>query len=84
MYVWYGTNKYNFEKLENPPAFEPTLCVTCKKRINLGTDAYSVFGDDYSCEECTDRIMAEEPPPDDSGPLQPLNRGKSPKRGPHR
>src|SRR3989344_5424360 len=24
MYVWYGMNEYNFEKLSNPPAFEPT------------------------------------------------------------
>ena len=25
MYVYYGTNEYNFEKLPDPPAFEPTL-----------------------------------------------------------
>lgn len=24
IYVWYGTNEYNFEKLENPPAYEST------------------------------------------------------------
>src|SRR3990172_1895602 len=24
IYVWYGTNEYNFEKLKNPPSFEPT------------------------------------------------------------
>jgi len=26
MYVYYGTNEYNFEKLENPPDYEPTKC----------------------------------------------------------
>jgi len=25
MYVWYGTNDYNFVVLENPPHYEPTL-----------------------------------------------------------
>jgi hypothetical protein len=26
VYLWYGTNEYNFEKLPNPPAYEPTKC----------------------------------------------------------
>jgi recombinational DNA repair protein (RecF pathway) len=52
MYVWYGTNEYNFEKLENPPSFEPTHCARCGKRINLGEDGYSIYGDRYTCEEC--------------------------------
>ncbi len=25
MYVYYGTNEYNFEVLENPPEYEPTF-----------------------------------------------------------
>lgn len=52
MYVWYGTNEYNFEKLENPPAYEPTKCSRCGIIINLGTDGYSTLGDQYWCEEC--------------------------------
>jgi len=42
MYVYYGTNEYNFEKLVNPPKFKPTYCTTCNKVISLGEDEYSV------------------------------------------
>jgi hypothetical protein len=28
MYVWYGTNEYNFEKLRNPPKFKPRSAPT--------------------------------------------------------
>ena len=52
MYVWYGTNEYNFEKLKNPPAFEPTHCAKCGKVINLGNDGFSIKGQEYYCEEC--------------------------------
>lgn len=52
MYVWYGTNKYNFEKLENPPAYEPTRCSRCNEVIVLGEDAYSQRGNEYFCENC--------------------------------
>lgn len=54
LYVWYGTNEYNFEKLPNPPAYEPTRCAECKKIINLGEDEYLIKGDDYFCEDCMD------------------------------
>jgi hypothetical protein len=65
IYVWYGTNEYNFEKLENPPAFEPTYCAECGKVINLGTDGYTRHPNgSYSCEICGDkeirRILAAE------------------------
>jgi hypothetical protein len=60
MYVWYGTNEYNFEKLENPPSYKPTKCSRCGIIIKLGTDGYSVFGDQYWCEECGDIRMEEE------------------------
>lgn len=52
IYVWYGTNEYNFEKLANPPKYEPTRCTKCGKIINLGEDGYSVFKGKYSCENC--------------------------------
>jgi hypothetical protein len=52
MYVWYGTNEYNFEKLENPPAFEPTKCSHCDDVINLGTDRYNHFSNLYICMKC--------------------------------
>ncbi len=41
MYVWYGTNKWNFEKLENPPSYEPTHCAGCGRVIVLSKDGYS-------------------------------------------
>ena len=53
MYVWYGTNEYNFEKLENPPSYEPTRCTRCNKVIVLGEEGYSTKGDEYMCEKCT-------------------------------
>jgi len=53
MYVWYGTNEYNFEKLENPPSYEPTRCNRCKKVIVLAEEGYSTKGDEYMCEKCT-------------------------------
>ncbi len=54
MYVWYGTNEYNFEKLENPPHFEPTRCDRCGVVIKLGTDGHSVGPRGTLCERCTD------------------------------
>jgi predicted nucleic-acid-binding Zn-ribbon protein len=52
IYVWYGTNEYNFEKLENPPHYEPTLCDRCGVVIKLGTDGYSVGPKGTICERC--------------------------------
>lgn len=54
MYVHYGTNEYNFEKLENPPDYEPTRCAKCNSIIRLGEEAYSMKGGKYFCTECTD------------------------------
>lgn len=59
MYVYYGTNDYNFEKLADPPTFQPTLCVKCKKVIKLGEDGYSMTRDGYHCEPCADRLIAQ-------------------------
>jgi DNA-directed RNA polymerase subunit RPC12/RpoP len=58
MYVWYGTNGYNFEKLANPPTYKPTKCAKCKKVIRLGEDGYSITGKEYLCEECSNRELA--------------------------
>src|SRR3989344_1512922 len=52
---WYGTNEFNFEKHPNPPSFEPTLCVNCRQRIDLGNDGYSMFGREHACERCMAR-----------------------------
>ncbi len=53
-YVYHGTNEYNFQKLANPPAFQPTLCGQCGKRINLGEGGYSHDGGKYICMDCVD------------------------------
>jgi len=52
IYVYYGTNEYNFEKLTNPPTFEPTHCTRCKRIIDLGEESYTIDGDDFLCDEC--------------------------------
>lgn len=51
--VWYGTNEFNFEKLPNPPEFEPTHCRKCNRVIKLGEDGYSVRGKEYLCANCS-------------------------------
>jgi hypothetical protein len=52
IYVYYGTNEYNFEKLENPPDYEPTRCSKCNTIINLSEDTYSMKGGGYFCTKC--------------------------------
>jgi len=52
MYVWYGTNEYNFEKLENPPKFKPTYCSKCGQRIILPDGGFSNLCGVYRCENC--------------------------------
>ncbi|GBE06235.1 hypothetical protein BMS3Abin10_01880 [bacterium BMS3Abin10] len=54
MYVYYGTNEYNFEKLENPPEYEPTRCSKCNSIIVLSEGGYSSKGDEYLCYECSE------------------------------
>ncbi len=53
MYVWHGTNEYNFVKLENPPSYEPTRCAKCNRVIKLGDDGYSIKGEEYFCMRCS-------------------------------
>jgi hypothetical protein len=53
IYVWYGTNEYNFEVLANPPHYEPTLCDRCGVVIKLGTDGHSIGPRGTLCERCT-------------------------------
>ena len=52
MYVWYGTNEFNFEKLANPPKYKPTKCAKCRTIINLGEDGYCQVQGQYLCEKC--------------------------------
>lgn len=62
MYVWFGTNEYNFEKLDNPPSFRPTFCAGCHRRISLVNDGYVMSGGKYWCEPCGFRPAARRSP----------------------
>ncbi len=53
MYVEYGTNEYNFEKLPDPPDYEPTKCAKCGAVIVLSEGGFSMQGGKYMCAECT-------------------------------
>ena len=75
MYVYYGTNEYNFEKLQNPPAYEPTHCSLCGTVIVLGRGGYSMLGDKYQCRKCSAKEFEKtvtgrqaQPPQQDSEP----------------
>ena len=59
MYVWYGTNEYNFEKLSNPPSYAPTKCSKCGAVITLGTAGFMRRGAEYLCETCSEKEMAK-------------------------
>lgn len=53
MYVWFATNDFNFVKLENPPAFEPTHCAKCKRVIHLGVEGFAINAGGYHCMRCS-------------------------------
>ena len=57
MVVWYGTNEHNFEKMPDPPSYEPTHCSKCGTVIKLGTDGFTQSGDEYWCENCAAKEM---------------------------
>jgi len=52
MYAWFATNEYNFDKLKDPPRFEPTLCAGCGKRIVLSEGGYTLAKGKHWCEAC--------------------------------
>ena len=52
MVAWFGTNEYNWEKMPDPPKFEPTRCHKCGKVIRLPEGGYSHGPDGYTCAEC--------------------------------
>lgn len=53
-YVDMATNEYNFEKLKNPPKYEPTKCIKCGSVIKLADGGYSMNGKGYTCTNCFD------------------------------
>ena len=61
MYVYFGTNEYNFEKLSKLPKYEPTQCIKCNRVIRLGTDGYSYDPEGYLCDKCTSKKFGDLP-----------------------
>ena len=57
MYVWYGTNEYNFEKLPDPPEYEPTMCAGCGEPINMSGDGFGGKAGKYYCVKCMVQMM---------------------------
>jgi len=53
LYVWHSTNKYNYDKLKNPPEYEPTYCSECNCTIRLGEECHSHNNDAYFCFRCS-------------------------------
>lgn len=51
-YVDYGTNEYNFEKLKNPPNYEPTKCHKCGAVIVRADGGYSQSSEGFMCYDC--------------------------------
>lgn len=57
-YVDMATNEYNFEKLENPPSFEPTLCARCKNVIDRSEGGYSIVPrEGFVCGKCSPSLF---------------------------
>jgi ribosomal protein S27AE len=54
MYVYYGTNEYNFETLQKPPKYKPTYCSRCGAVIVLSEGGYSSGSEGYLCGRCTE------------------------------
>ncbi len=52
LFVEFSTNEYNFEILENPPEFKPTLCSKCGRRIKIGQESYTVHKKEFICSDC--------------------------------
>jgi len=52
-YVYFGSNEYNFERLPNPPSYEPTKCASCGTVIVRSEGGYSMTGGKYYCGECS-------------------------------
>lgn len=57
MYVYYGTNEYNFKILPNPPKFKPTKCTGCCEIIDKSLGGYSEGSDGVFCMKCTGKKL---------------------------
>ena len=60
MYDWYGSNEYNFEKLDVLLPFTPHQCGHCRAMILQSRDGYSMKGKLYFCERCSSASPVED------------------------
>lgn len=58
-YVYLWTNEYNFEKLKNPPKYDPTICHKCWDIIIRSEWWYSVLCKEFSCFKCSNDIFKQ-------------------------
>ncbi len=52
MYVYYGTNEYNVEVLDDPPDYAPTECAECGTVVDRSRDAHQMTQDGILCADC--------------------------------
>lgn len=53
IYDWYGSNEYNFDKLDELLPFTPIRCGVCLSMIFQSRESYSSLPDGtYRCEHC--------------------------------
>lgn len=53
-FVNMATNEYNFEKLQNPPSYQPTKCAECGKVIIRAHGGYGIVPNKgYVCGACS-------------------------------
>lgn len=53
MVAYFGTNEYNFERMPDPPSYEPTKCAKCGSVIVLAEGGYASGAEGYVCASCT-------------------------------
>ena len=54
MYDWYGSNEYNFDKLDELLSFTPIRCDVCHSMILQSQESYTALPDGtYKCEHCS-------------------------------
>ena len=53
IYAWYGTNRYNFEKLQHVPTFTPRHCNACGRVLSAANGGFTNFpSGGIACEDC--------------------------------
>ncbi len=54
IYAYYGTNEYNFVKLESVPDYEPTSCTGCNRIVSLVNDGHVMKSGVVYCMKCAE------------------------------